>query len=119
MRACVCRVYCQETKEDCQDRLEFLDKQLDLLTLDCKAKIKKITEEVEKQVKAQMNQGNDERLGVVEASASFQSVIAFTPAAPISDRIIAGTKMFQRQCPPVAQTGRCTQHHRQSSGFSQ
>ncbi|KAK7884372.1 hypothetical protein WMY93_027495 [Mugilogobius chulae] len=29
--------------------LEFLDKQLDLLTLDCKAKIKKITEEVERQ----------------------------------------------------------------------
>uniref|UniRef100_A0A3Q3LH90 Mitofusin 2 n=1 Tax=Mastacembelus armatus TaxID=205130 RepID=A0A3Q3LH90_9TELE len=44
------RVYCLETKEDRQDRLEFIDKQLDLLTVDCKAKIKKITEEVEKQV---------------------------------------------------------------------
>ncbi|XP_061592906.1 mitofusin-2 [Cololabis saira] len=44
------RVYCLETKEDRQDRLEFIDKQLDLLTLDCKAKIKKITEEVERQV---------------------------------------------------------------------
>uniref|UniRef100_A0A672ZU07 Mitofusin 2 n=1 Tax=Sphaeramia orbicularis TaxID=375764 RepID=A0A672ZU07_9TELE len=38
------------TKEDRQDRMEFIDKQLDLLTLDCKAKIKKITEEVERQV---------------------------------------------------------------------
>lgn len=50
----VCRVYCLETKEDRQDRLEFIDKQLDLLTLDCKAKIKKITEEVERQVKLNM-----------------------------------------------------------------
>uniref|UniRef100_A0A8C6UHX4 Mitofusin 2 n=1 Tax=Neogobius melanostomus TaxID=47308 RepID=A0A8C6UHX4_9GOBI len=37
-------------RQDRQDRLEFLDKQLDLLTLDCKVKIKKITEEVERQV---------------------------------------------------------------------
>ncbi|XP_041860214.1 mitofusin-2 isoform X2 [Melanotaenia boesemani] len=44
------RVYCLETKEDRQDRLEFIDKQLDLLTVDCKAKIKNITEEVERQV---------------------------------------------------------------------
>ncbi|KAM7405492.1 hypothetical protein PAMP_012751 [Pampus punctatissimus] len=44
------RVYCLETKEDRQDRLEFIDKQLDLLSMDCKAKIKKITEEVERQV---------------------------------------------------------------------
>uniref|UniRef100_A0A8D3DQA0 Dynamin-type G domain-containing protein n=1 Tax=Scophthalmus maximus TaxID=52904 RepID=A0A8D3DQA0_SCOMX len=44
------RVYCFETKEDRQCRLEFIDKQLDLLTLDCKTKIKKITEEVERQV---------------------------------------------------------------------
>lgn len=44
------RVYCLETKEDRQDRLEFIDKQLDLLTMDCKTKIKKITEEVERQV---------------------------------------------------------------------
>uniref|UniRef100_A0A671TQY1 Mitofusin 2 n=1 Tax=Sparus aurata TaxID=8175 RepID=A0A671TQY1_SPAAU len=44
------RVYCLETKEDRQDRLEFIDKQLDLLTMDCKAKIKNITEEVERQV---------------------------------------------------------------------
>uniref|UniRef100_A0A8B9HXA7 Mitofusin 2 n=1 Tax=Astyanax mexicanus TaxID=7994 RepID=A0A8B9HXA7_ASTMX len=33
-----------------EDRLDFIDKQLDLLTLDCKSKIRKITEEVEKQV---------------------------------------------------------------------
>lgn len=46
----LCRVYCLETKEDRQDRLEFIDKQLDLLTMDCKARIKKITEEVERQV---------------------------------------------------------------------
>lgn len=44
------RVYCLETKEDRQDRMEFIDKQLDLLTMDCKARIKKITEEVERQV---------------------------------------------------------------------
>lgn len=44
------RVYCLETKEDRQDRLEFIDKQLDLLTVDCKAKIRSITEEVERQV---------------------------------------------------------------------
>lgn len=44
------RVYCLETKEERQDRLEFIDKQLDLLTMDCKAKIRKITEEVERQV---------------------------------------------------------------------
>lgn len=55
-QVCVCvfvgvrRVYCLDTKEDRQDRLEFIDKQLDLLTMDCKAKIKKITEEVERQV---------------------------------------------------------------------
>lgn len=45
------RVYCLETKEERQDRLEFIDKQLDLLTMDCKARIRKITEEVERQVK--------------------------------------------------------------------
>lgn len=39
-----------ETREDRQDRMEFIDKQLDLLSMDCKAKIKKITEEVERQV---------------------------------------------------------------------
>lgn len=44
------RVYCHETKEERQDRLEFIDKQLDLLTVDCKAKIRKITEEVEREV---------------------------------------------------------------------
>ncbi|CAF92252.1 unnamed protein product [Tetraodon nigroviridis] len=43
-------VYCLETKEERQERLEFIDKQLDLLTLDSKAKIRKITEEVERQV---------------------------------------------------------------------
>ncbi len=54
MFVCVCRVYCLDTKEDRQDRLEFIDKQLDLLTMDCKAKIKKITEEVERQVRSNM-----------------------------------------------------------------
>ncbi|KAF5907275.1 mitofusin-2, partial [Clarias magur] len=44
------RIHCMETKEEREDRLEFIDKQLDLLTQDCKSKIKKITEEVEKQV---------------------------------------------------------------------
>uniref|UniRef100_A0A668AI83 Mitofusin 2 n=1 Tax=Myripristis murdjan TaxID=586833 RepID=A0A668AI83_9TELE len=46
----VFRIHCLETREDRQDRMEFIDKQLDLLTMDCKAKIKKITEEVERQV---------------------------------------------------------------------
>ncbi|KAI2661264.1 Mitofusin-2 [Labeo rohita] len=44
------RIHCLEMKEEREDRLEFIDKQLDLLTQDCKSKIKKITEEVEKQV---------------------------------------------------------------------
>uniref|UniRef100_A0A3Q2T690 Mitofusin 2 n=1 Tax=Fundulus heteroclitus TaxID=8078 RepID=A0A3Q2T690_FUNHE len=44
------RLYCVNTKEDRQQRLEFIEQQLDLLTMDCKAKIKKITEEVERQV---------------------------------------------------------------------
>ncbi|XP_016141799.1 mitofusin-2-like, partial [Sinocyclocheilus grahami] len=44
------KIHCLEMKEEREDRLEFIDKQLDLLTLDCKSKIKKITEEVEKQV---------------------------------------------------------------------
>lgn len=52
----VCRVYCLETKEDRQDRLEIIDKQLDLLTTDCKSKIKKITEEVERQVRSSLLQ---------------------------------------------------------------
>ena len=47
---CVFRIHCLETREERQDRMEFIDKQLDLLTLDCKSKIKKITEEVERQV---------------------------------------------------------------------
>ncbi|KAM8884625.1 mitofusin-2 [Synchiropus picturatus] len=44
------RLYCMRTKEDRQERVEFIDQQLHLLSADCKAKIKKITEEVEKQV---------------------------------------------------------------------
>ncbi|KAK1786988.1 hypothetical protein P4O66_017375, partial [Electrophorus voltai] len=44
------RIHCMETREEREERLEFIDKQLDLLTQDCKCKIKKITEEVEKQV---------------------------------------------------------------------
>lgn len=34
--------------------MEFIDKQLDILTMDCKTKIKKITEEVERQVNPNM-----------------------------------------------------------------
>ncbi|TRY99440.1 hypothetical protein DNTS_022990 [Danionella cerebrum] len=44
------RIHCLEMKEEREDRLDFIDKQLDLLTLDCKSKIRQITEEVEKQV---------------------------------------------------------------------
>ncbi|KAG7283808.1 hypothetical protein CRUP_033995 [Coryphaenoides rupestris] len=44
------RIHCMETREDRQDRMEFIDKQLDLLSMDCKVKIKNITEEVERQV---------------------------------------------------------------------
>ncbi|XP_030078142.1 mitofusin-2 isoform X1 [Microcaecilia unicolor] len=44
------RVYCLEKREERQDRLEFIDKQLELLTQDYKLKIKRVTEEVEKQV---------------------------------------------------------------------
>ncbi|XP_029434686.1 mitofusin-2 isoform X2 [Rhinatrema bivittatum] len=44
------RVYCLEKREERQDRLEFIDKQLDLLTQDYKLKIKRVTEEVERQV---------------------------------------------------------------------
>lgn len=57
VNVCMCillfSVYCLETKEDRLDRLDFIEKQLDLLTLDCKAKIKTLTEEVERQVKSQ------------------------------------------------------------------
>ncbi|XP_048417376.1 mitofusin-2 [Stegostoma tigrinum] len=44
------RVHCLKQREERMDRLEFIDNQLDLLTQDCKAKIKQITEEVERQV---------------------------------------------------------------------
>lgn len=44
------RVYCLEMREERQDRLGFIDKQLELLTQDYKRKIKQITEEVERQV---------------------------------------------------------------------
>lgn len=44
------RVYCLETREERQERLGFIDKQLELLTQDYKRKIKQITEEVERQV---------------------------------------------------------------------
>uniref|UniRef100_A0A8C5HAY4 Dynamin-type G domain-containing protein n=1 Tax=Gouania willdenowi TaxID=441366 RepID=A0A8C5HAY4_GOUWI len=49
-------IYCLETKDDRQDRLEFLDKQLDLLTVDCKTRIKNITEEVERQVSTALSE---------------------------------------------------------------
>lgn len=38
-------------REERQDRLGFIDKQLELLTQDYKRKIKQITEEVERQVR--------------------------------------------------------------------
>ncbi|KFP22288.1 mitofusin-2 [Egretta garzetta] len=44
------RVYCLEMREERQERLGFIDKQLELLTQDYKRKIKQITEEVERQV---------------------------------------------------------------------
>ncbi|XP_033015314.1 mitofusin-2 [Lacerta agilis] len=44
------RIYCLEMREDRQERLGFIDKQLDLLTQNYKLKIKQITEEVERQV---------------------------------------------------------------------
>ncbi|GCC39627.1 hypothetical protein chiPu_0023772, partial [Chiloscyllium punctatum] len=44
------RVHCLKQREERMDRLEFIDNQLDLLTQDCKAKMKQITEEVERQV---------------------------------------------------------------------
>uniref|UniRef100_A0A4W3HEB8 Mitofusin 2 n=1 Tax=Callorhinchus milii TaxID=7868 RepID=A0A4W3HEB8_CALMI len=44
------RIHCLEQREERQDRLEFIEKQLDLLSQDCKSKIKHITEEVERQV---------------------------------------------------------------------
>lgn len=45
------RVYCLEMREERQERLGFIDKQLELLTQDYKRKIKQITEEVERQVR--------------------------------------------------------------------
>ncbi|XP_072283453.1 mitofusin-2 isoform X1 [Pyxicephalus adspersus] len=44
------RVYCLEKREEFRDRLEFIEKQLELLTEDYKLKIKQITDEVERQV---------------------------------------------------------------------
>uniref|UniRef100_A0A8C5S2X5 Mitofusin 2 n=1 Tax=Laticauda laticaudata TaxID=8630 RepID=A0A8C5S2X5_LATLA len=44
------RVYCLEKWDDRQERLGFIEKQLDLLTQSYKLKIKEITEEVERQV---------------------------------------------------------------------
>lgn len=44
------RIHCLEQREERQDRLEFIEKQLDLLSQDCKSKIKHVTEEVERQV---------------------------------------------------------------------
>lgn len=45
------RVYCLEMREERQDRLRFIDKQLELLAQDYKLRIKQITEEVERQVR--------------------------------------------------------------------
>ncbi|XP_060541261.1 mitofusin-2 isoform X2 [Pantherophis guttatus] len=44
------RVYCLEKWDDRQERLGFIEKQLDLLSQSYKLKIKEITEEVERQV---------------------------------------------------------------------
>lgn len=48
------RVYCLEMREERQDRLRFIDKQLELLAQDYKLRIKQITEEVERQVSTAM-----------------------------------------------------------------
>lgn len=48
---CPLRVYCLEMREERQDRLRFIDKQLELLAQDYKLRIKQITEEVERQVR--------------------------------------------------------------------
>ncbi|KAI2515096.1 mitofusin 2 [Homo sapiens] len=48
------RVYCEEMREERQDRLKFIDKQLELLAQDYKLRIKQITEEVERQVSTAM-----------------------------------------------------------------
>lgn len=45
------RVYCLEMREERQERLRFIDKQLELLAQDYKLRIKQITEEVERQVR--------------------------------------------------------------------
>ncbi|XP_068098490.1 mitofusin-2 [Hyperolius riggenbachi] len=44
------RVYCLEKREEFRDRLEFIEKQLELLSEDYRLKIKQITDEVERQV---------------------------------------------------------------------
>lgn len=51
-RALSLRVYCLETREERQERLRFIDKQLELLAQDYKLRIKQITEEVERQVRS-------------------------------------------------------------------
>ncbi|KAK1340490.1 hypothetical protein QTO34_019060, partial [Cnephaeus nilssonii] len=48
------RVYCLEMREERQERLTFIDKQLELLAQDYKLRIKQITEEVERQVSTAM-----------------------------------------------------------------
>ncbi|KAF5913939.1 hypothetical protein HPG69_011970 [Diceros bicornis minor] len=48
------RVYCLETREERQERLRFIDKQLELLAQDYRLRIKQITEEVERQVSTAM-----------------------------------------------------------------
>uniref|UniRef100_O95140-2 Isoform 2 of Mitofusin-2 n=1 Tax=Homo sapiens TaxID=9606 RepID=O95140-2 len=48
------QVYCEEMREERQDRLKFIDKQLELLAQDYKLRIKQITEEVERQVSTAM-----------------------------------------------------------------
>lgn len=52
------RVYCLDMREERQERLRFIDKQLELLAQDYKLRIKQITEEVERQVREEAARGD-------------------------------------------------------------
>lgn len=47
-------------REDRQERLRFIDKQLELLAQDYKLRIKQLTEEVERQVRTEQMRGRKE-----------------------------------------------------------
>ena len=74
-RALFLRVYCLETREERQERLRFIDKQLELLAQDYKLRIKQITEEVERQVRS----GEGRTLGRfgLKAMAPHSSTLAW------------------------------------------